>query len=192
MKIILTTTALSATFAAGIAIAEPQPYEINAAHSELLASWKHGDFATTRAIMYDLSGEMMFDEDDPANSTVSIQIPTSAIIVTPEFEEHLLQSGDFFQNSQESMITFESTSIEVTGDNTANIIGDLTLNDVTNEVVLESTFVGQGEGPNGNQIAAFEATTTLDRTNFELGAFTPVIPAEVNVEISLEANPASN
>ena len=191
MKTALTATALTATLAAGMALAEPQPYEIDPAHSELLAHWQHADFSTTRAIVFDISGDMTFDEENPANSSVSIRIPTTAIVVTPEFEEHLLQSGDFFQNAQDSMITFDSTSIEVTGENTADITGDLTLNGVTNEVVLESTFIGQGESPTGDQVAAFGATTTLDRTNFNLGAFTPVIPAEVHVEISLEASPAS-
>lgn len=184
--------AVAAGLTAGVAYAEPQPYAIDPAHSELVASWSHAGFSTTRAVVFDVQGEVMFDEEEPSNSSVSIQIPTSAIIVTPEFTEHLLQSGDFFQNAQESMITFESTSIEVTGEDTANITGDLTLNGITNEVVLETTLNQRADGPQGDPIAGFQATTTLDRTNFELGAFTPVIPAEVDVVISLEASPASS
>lgn len=183
--------AIAATLPAGAAFAEPQPYEIDSAHSELVASWTHAGFSTTRAVVFDIQGELMFDEEDPANSSVSIQIPTSAIMVTPEFTEHLMESGDFFQDAENSTITFDSTSIEVTGEDTANITGDLTLNGVTNEVVLETTLMQQGDGPQGDPIAGFEATTTLDRSNFELGAFTPVIPAEVDVEISLEGSPAS-
>jgi len=178
--------------AASVATADPQPYKIDPAHSELVASWSHVGFSTTRGVIFDIRGDLMFDEDDPANSSVSIQIPTSAIIVTPEFTEHLLQSGDFFQNASDSMITFTSTSIAVTGENTADITGDLTLNGVTNEVTLATTMLKNAPGPQGTPIAGFEATTTLDRTNFDLGAFTPFIPAEVDVVISLEASPASN
>lgn len=191
MKNLFLITA-AAGFTASVASADPQPYTIDPAHSELVASWSHVGFSTTRGIIFDIQGEMMFDEEDPANSSVSIQIPTSAIIVTPEFTEHLLESGDFFQDAADSMITFTSTSIEVTGDNTANITGDLTLNGVTNEVTLATTMIKNAPGPQGKPIAGFEATTTLDRTNFELGAFTPFIPAEVDVVISLEASPADS
>jgi len=79
----------------------------------------------------------------------------------------------------------------VTSDTTADITGDLTLNGVTNEVTLATTMIKNAPGPQGKPIAGFEATTTLDRTNFNLGAFTPFIPAEVEVEISLEASPAA-
>ncbi len=185
------STAAAASLLAGAAFAEPQPYDIDPAHSELVASWNHAGFSTTRAIVFDIQGDVMFDQEDPANSSVSIQIPTSAIVVTPEFTEHLMQSGDFFTDAQESMITFESTSIEVTGEDTAEITGDLTLNGITNEVVLDTTLTQQGTGPQGDPSTGFLATTTLDRTNFELGAFTPVIPAEVEVTISMETSPAS-
>jgi len=177
--------------AASAASADPQPYTIDPAHSELVASWSHVGFSTTRGVIFDIQGEVMFDEENPANSSVSIRIPTSAIIVTPEFTEHLLESGDFFQNAADSMITFTSTSITVTSDTTADITGDLTLNGVTNEVTLATTMIKNAPGPQGKPIAGFEATTTLDRTNFNLGAFTPFIPAEVEVEISLEASPAA-
>ena len=185
----LALLAAATALAAGAAAADPQPYTIDPSHSELVASWSHVGFSTTRGVIFDISGEMMFDEDDPANSSVSIEIPTSAIIVTPEFTEHLLESGDFFQNAADSMITFTSTAIEVTGENTADITGDLTLNGVTNEVTLATTMLKNAPGPQGKPIAGFEATTTLDRTNFNLGAFTPFIPAEVDVVISLEASP---
>lgn len=182
---------VAAGLAASGASADPRPYAIDPAHSELVASWSHLGFSTTRGVIFDIRGELMFDAENPANSSVSIQIPTSAIIVTPEFTEHLLQSGDFFQNASDSMITFTSTAIEVTGENTADITGDLTLNGVTNEVTLSTTMLKNAPGPQGKPIAGFEATATLDRTNFNLGAFTPFIPAAVDVVISLEASPAS-
>ncbi|PWR04167.1 hypothetical protein DKT77_02765 [Meridianimarinicoccus roseus] len=191
MKQILLLAAATG-LAAGAADAEPLPYTIDPSHSELVASWSHLGFSTTRGVIFDIRGDLMFDEENPANSSVSIQIPTSAIIVTPEFTQHLLESGDFFQNSAESMITFTSTAIEVTGENTADITGDLTLNGVTNEVTLSTTMLKNAPGPQGKPIAGFEATTTLDRTNFALGAFTPFIPAEVEVVISLEASPSAD
>ncbi len=51
-------------------------------------------------------------------------------------------------------MTFKSTGIEVTGDTTALNTGDLTLNGVTKEVVLDTTLNQQGTPPDGEQALA--------------------------------------
>ena len=40
---------------------------------------------------------------------------------------------------------------------------------------------------NGALVAGFDATTTLSRTEFGLGAFTPFVGDEVTVQISIES-----
>ncbi len=47
-------------------------------------------------------------------------------------------SPDFFGAVEDQLVTFTSTGIEVTGDDTALITGDLTLNEVTKSVVLDA------------------------------------------------------
>ena len=82
----------------------------------------------------------------------------------------------------------------MTGDNTAKITGDLTMNDTTQSVVLDATLNQSGEfpfGPNqGTPWAGFDATTTLKRSDFGLGAFAPAVGDEVEVMISIEAQKA--
>ncbi len=86
------------------------------------------------------------------------------------------------------MITFTSTGIEVTGESTALITGDLTVNDVTKSVVLDAKLNQVGTHPVENrEWAGFDATTTLTRSDFDLGAFAPFISDEVEVMISIEA-----
>jgi len=100
-------------------------------------------------------------------------------------------SGDFFGAEEGDMISFSSTSIEVTGDDTAKITGDLTMNDVTKSVVLDAKLNKMAPFPfGGNQgkdWAGFDATTTLLRSDFGLGAFAPAVSDEVEVRISIEA-----
>ena len=86
------------------------------------------------------------------------------------------------------MITFTSTGIEVTGEDTANITGDLTLNGVTKEVVLDATLNQVGQHPMEEKPwAGFSATTTLLRSDYNVGAFAPFVSDEVQVELSVEA-----
>jgi polyisoprenoid-binding protein YceI len=102
-------------------------------------------------------------------------------------EQHFM-SDDFFGATDDDMITFSSTGIEVTGEGTALITGDLTMNDVTKSVVLNATLNQMGEHPMENKPwAGFDATTTLLRSDFNVGNFAPFISDEVVVNISLEA-----
>ncbi|MEO1796948.1 MAG: YceI family protein, partial [Pseudomonadota bacterium] len=43
----------------------------------------------------------------------------------------------------------------------------------------------------GKMIAGFDATTTILRSDFGVGAFAPFVSDEMSVEISIEASPAS-
>ena len=95
---------------------------------------------------------------------------------------------DFFDAADDEMVTFTSTGIEVTGEKTAKITGDLTLNGVTKSVVLDAVLNQAGEHPMAKQPwAGFSATTTLVRSDYNLGMFAPYVSDEVQVQISIEA-----
>ena len=97
-------------------------------------------------------------------------------------------SKDFFGADDSEMITFTSTGINVTGENTAEITGDLTLNGVTKSVVLDAKLNQTGQHPMaGKPWAGFDATTTLLRSDYDLGKFAPFVSDEVEVKISIEA-----
>jgi len=89
-----------------------------------------------------------------------------------------LKSADFLEVETYPEITFESTSVERTGDMTANITGDLTIHGVTKPVTLETTLTHRGEHPVAaaleyykGQWVAFSATTEIDHQAFGVGGF---------------------
>ncbi len=97
-------------------------------------------------------------------------------------------SADFFGAQEGDMITFASTGIEVTGDDTALITGDLTMNGVTKPVTLDAMLNKAGDHPQaGKPWAGFDATAQILRSDFNLGKFAPFVSDEVSVEISIEA-----
>jgi polyisoprenoid-binding protein YceI len=68
------------------------------------------------------------------------------------------------------------------------ITGDLTLNGITKPVVLDAKLNQAGDHPMANKPwAGFDATTTLIRSDFEVGSFAPFVSDEVEVMISIEA-----
>lgn len=169
------------------------PYAFDAGHSQIVFTYDHLGFSTTYGMFSGFEGEILFDAASPENSSVTVTFPVESMITGWDARsQHFLQSGDFFNLGDFPEATFTSTSIEVTGENTANITGDLTLNGVTKEVVLDTVLNQQTDSYpippfEGKAAIGLSATTTLIRSDYNLGAFTPFIADEIPVMISLEA-----
>lgn len=163
-------------------------YVLDASHSQVLFSYNHLGYSTTYGMFSGFEGEIMFDQEDPAKSSVAVSMPVMSMFTGWEKREGHFMSDDFFGAKDGDMVTFSSTSIEVTGEGTANITGDLTMNGVTKSVVLDSKLNKVGQHPMaGKDWAGFDGTTTLVRSEFGLGKFAPFIGDEVQVTISVEA-----
>lgn len=188
MKNVLTTAALVASLAAAPAFASTQTYTLDSSHSQVVFSYDHLGFSTTYGMFSGFEGEIAFDQEDPAASSVAVSFPVRSMLTGWEARFEHFMSDDFFGAGPDDMVTFTSTGIEVTGDNTALITGDLTMNGITQSVVLDATLNQMGEHPmEGKPWAGFDATTTLLRSDFEVGAFAPFVSDEVEVMISIEA-----
>lgn len=188
MKNVLTTAALVASLAAAPAFASTQTYTLDSSHSQIVFSYDHLGFSTTYGMFSGSEGEIAFDQEDPAASSVAVSFPVRSMLTGWEARFEHFMSDDFFGAGPDDMVTFTSTGIEVTGDNTALITGDLTMNGITQSVVLDATLNQMGEHPmEGKPWAGFDATTTLLRSDFEVGAFAPFVSDEVEVMISIEA-----
>ncbi|NNE51092.1 MAG: YceI family protein [Sulfitobacter sp.] len=185
MKYLMLASAL-ALGATGALAAEK--YVLDSSHSQVLFSYEHLGFSTTYGMFSGFEGEIMFDQEDPTKSSVNVSMPTLSMFTGWEQRTQHFMSGDFFGAEEDDMITFTSTNIEVTGEDTALITGDLTMNDVTNSVVLDAKLNKVGDHPQaGKPWAGFDATTTLMRSDFNVGAYAPFVSDKVEVTISLEA-----
>ncbi|MFN7224365.1 MAG: YceI family protein [Paracoccaceae bacterium] len=180
--------ALIAALVAAPAFAAPEKYTLDASHSQIVFNYNHLGYSTGFGMFSGFNGEIMFDQEDPAASSVTVSFPVKSMLTGWEARFEHFMSADFFGATDEEMVTFTSTAIEVTGETTAKITGDLTLNDVTKSVVLDAVLNQVSDHPMENKPwAGFNATTTLLRSDFNVGAFAPFVSDEVQVQISIEA-----
>ncbi|ANP35277.1 MULTISPECIES: YceI family protein [Rhodobacterales] len=187
MKNLLLAAALTGA-AATAAVAAPEKYVLDSSHSQVVFNYNHLGFSTTWGMFSGFEGEIMFDKEDPAASSVSVSMPVMSMLTGWEARFDHFMSNDFFAATEDEMVTFTSTGIEVTGENTANITGDLTLNGVTKSVVLDAKLNQSGDHPMaGKPWAGFNATTSLLRSDYGLEKFAPYVSDEVQVQISIEA-----
>lgn len=190
-KVAATPLAVLLSMGATTALSESGTHELDPGHSQVLFSYDHIGFSETFGMFSGFSGEIEFSEDDPSASSVTVSMPVKSMITGWDARLQHFMSDDFFSASDGDVVTFASTSIEVTGDNTANISGDLTMNGVTKPVVLETTLNKSAPYPfgekEGTPTLGLEATATMVRSEFGLGAFAPAVSDEIELLINIEA-----
>lgn len=165
-----------------------EKYALDASHSQIVFTYDHLGFSTTTSMFSGFDGEIMMDADAPENSSVTVSFPVMDMITGWQARTDHFMSADFFGASEGDMVTFTSTGIEVTGEDTGLITGDLTMNGVTKSVVLDAKLNKMGEHPMAKKPwAGFDATATVLRSDFNLGQFAPFVGDEVKIDISIEA-----
>jgi polyisoprenoid-binding protein YceI len=139
----------------------------------------------------EFDGTFMLDRDNPENSSIDVTIDVGSLDSGWQERDAHFKSADFFDAENYPTITFTSTSVEITGESTANVTGDLTIKDNTMPVTLDVTLNGlQDDHPirEGRQAyAGFTGTTTVLRSDFDVDMFAPAVSDEVVIRIEMEA-----
>ena len=169
------------------AFADPVTFELDPAHTNVVASWSHLGFSNPAAHFGDVDGTLVYDADNVGASSVTVTLPLSGLDGHVDaFNEHL-RSADLFDAAKYPEITFTSTGVEAAGEGKLKITGDLTIKGITKSVVLDATLNGRGEHPMaGREAIGFDATTTVSRTDFGLGYAVPAVSDEVVLRITTE------
>ncbi|AQZ94512.1 YceI family protein [Halopseudomonas phragmitis] len=158
---------------------EGQHAFINFKISHLGMSWLYGRFN-------DFEGTFSWDAEQPAESQVQVTINTASVDSNHAERDRHLRSADFLNVSRHPQATFKSTGVEMTGDDSAKVNGELTLNGVTRPVVLDARFMGEGEDPWGGYRAGFEAYTTLKLKDFDIAMDLGPTSQEVELLLTIE------
>lgn len=167
-------------------------WTIDVAHSSVSFVARHLVVAKVRGRFTEFSG-VVHVADTPEASWAEIEIRVDSIDTgTPARDDHL-RTADFLDIEQHPTATFRSSGLEVTGDRTFRLAGDLTVRDVTRPVLLDVEFEGSVADPWGGTRAVFSATAELDREdwgityNQALEAGGVLIGKRVRIEIEIEA-----
>ena len=169
-------------------VAASGTYKIDPSHTNVLVSWNHFGFSNPSINFGDAEGAIVYNAEDLAASSVEVILPISGLsALAADFHDHLA-SADWLDAAKFPNATFKSTRVQAAGTNQLTVEGDLTVKGVTKPVTLDVTLNGAGEHPMRKVPAiGFDATTTLKRSDFGLGAYAPAVSDEVKVHITTEA-----
>lgn len=166
-------------------------WEVDRDHSAINFSINHF-FTPVNGTFDDYDAEILFDPNDLEGSSISVTIPIESVNTKNDRRDNHLMSEDFFNAEQWSNMTFESNTIEQTGDNQFVAKGQLTIRDVTRDFELPFELLGVMDHPmkENMKVAGIVASAELMRTDFGVGvgdwAATAVVGDKVNIDLNLE------
>jgi polyisoprenoid-binding protein YceI len=167
-------------------------WELDPAHSSINFSVRHLMVSKVRGRFTSFQATVTVD-DDPLKSSVTVTIDAASIDTRDEQRDGHLRSPDFLDVEKWPTLSFVSTSVRQLGGNRLEIVGDLTIRDVTRSVTLEAEHLGVQADPWGNTRMGFEAKTEFNRKEFgltwnqALEGGGVLVGDKVTVEIDLEA-----
>jgi polyisoprenoid-binding protein YceI len=169
--------------------AAPVTYKLDPGHTMVLFSWNHFGFSNPTAELGLGSGTLVFDQQHPARSSVDVTLPMSGLDThVPALDEHL-KKADFFDADKYPMVTFKSTRVQPLGGDKFKVTGNLTVHGVTRPVVLDATLNKLGVHPMTKaQSIGFDATATIKRSDFGVGAYVPNVSDTVKIRITTEGS----
>jgi polyisoprenoid-binding protein YceI len=167
--------------------AAPVTYQLDPGHTMVLFTWNHFGYSNPTADFGLGEGTLVFDEQHPANSSVQVTLPLANLDThVPALDKHL-KEGDFFDADKFPSVTFKSTAVQPLGNHKFKVTGDLTVHGVTKSVVLDATLNKVGPHPMMKvQAIGFDATATIKRSDFGIGAYVPKVSDEIKIRITTE------
>lgn len=175
--------------AAVSAQAAPATYKLDPGHTMVLFTWNHFGYSNPTADLGLGEGTLVFDEQHPAQSSVQVTLPLANLDThVPDLDKHL-KEADFFDADKFPTVTFKSTQVQPLGGHKFKVTGDLTVHGVTKPVVLDATLNKVGPHPMMKvQSIGFDATATIKRSDFGMGAYVPSVSDEIKIRITTEGS----
>ena len=167
-------------------------YNLEKTHASLIWKVSHNGLSNYTARFTDFDAQIMLDAGAPAAASLTARINPLSVRTDhpsgPDWDQTLRSDEKWFNAENFSEITYRSTGIDMTGDKTGIVNGELTLLGITQQVPLSVSFNGvrnfawYGE----RDVIGFSATATLKRSDFGITALLPAIGDEVTIIIEAE------
>lgn len=167
-------------------------WQLDKAHSKVGFNARHMVVTRTYGDFKDFSLELQFDVKDWSGAKVEVTVQTASIDTDNEDRDKHLRSADFLAVEEFPTMTFVSKKVIKGEGHEFEVVGDLTIKDITREVTLEGTYNGMVTDPMGNTRAGFTARTKINRQDFNvswsksLDAGGLVVSNEVTLDVEVE------
>jgi len=143
-------------------------WQFDAGHTRIGFTGRHLMVATVQGQFEKFSGTVEFDEHDLTRSKADIQIEAASVNTHNVQRDEHFRSADFFDVEHYPSITFKSKRVIMHDEHHGQLIGDLTIRNITREVVLEGEYAGVSQTPWNTYSAGFSLRAKVNRKDWGL------------------------
>lgn len=178
-----------------VQVQTPTKWTLDKSHSNLKFTVTHMVVSETEGSFKIFEGSVEHTKADMSDAKINFTVDINSINTDNENRDKHLKSDDFFNAEKYSIATFVGTSFKPLGNNKYELIGNLTIRDITKPVKFDVRFGGIAASTRGDK-AGFKATTTINRFDYNLKwdrtteAGGLVVGKDVDVTVLLEMNKA--
>ena len=182
-----TLAAVAFATLSSVAIAAPETFVIDGAHTFPRFSYSHFGLSTQLSRFNKTTGKIVLDKEAKTGS-VDVVIDTQSVDTGFDVFNGHIQGEDFLDTAKYPTATFKSTKVRFEGDKPVAVDGELTIKGVTKPVTLTITsFINQPHPMMKKDAIGANATTKISRTEFNAGKYAPNVGDEVTIDLAVEA-----
>src|SRR5580704_9847872 len=144
-------------------------YQIDTAHTHAQFKVRHLMISNVKGEFTKVTGTVELDDANPSASSINVTIDVNSVSTREPQRDAHLKSADFFDVAKFPTITFVSKEVVKSGDDSYEVVGDLTIHGVTKTVDLNvESVTPEMKDPYGMFRRGAEAKTTIIRSDFNL------------------------
>jgi len=159
-------------------------YKVDPIHSGVFFRVKHFDVGYTYGRFNDISGKV---KTETSLSSIELSIKAESVDSNNARRDRHLQGPDFLDAKQFPTIIFTSSSITSAGENNFTVQGELVLHGHTQPLTITLEQTGQGEDSWGNERIGYEASFSINRSDFGMEHMQNSISDTVYLMVAFEA-----
>ena len=174
--------------------ATAETWNIDPAHTVAGFTVRHLMVSNVTGVFESTKGTIEYTIGDPNSVKADVTIETKSVNTRVTRRDDDLRSDNFFNAEKFPTITFKSKRVQNVKAGGFELVGDLTIRDVTKEVVLKVEGpTAPIRDPQGNRRVGAAASTTINRKEFNINynrmieAGGVVVGDEVKINLEIEA-----
>jgi len=173
---------------ASAAAASPETWTVDPVHSTAQFTARHFGIVPVIGTIPIVGASVQLAAGSQIPVAATAELDASRLDTHNDTRDRDLKSDHFFNVAVTPTIKFVSTKVEGTDPAKFSITGDLTMHGETHSVVLNAKVAGAGTTPRGRHVIAYEATTTIDRTQWGMTYGPLIVGNNIDLLINIEAD----
>ncbi len=141
-------------------------WQLDPGHTYIGFAGRHLMVATVRGEFEQFSGTVEFDEEDLTRSQADIRIEAASVTTRNAQRDEHFRSADFFDVERHPYITFKSKHVIMQDAHHGQLVGDLTIRNITRDVVLDAEYSGVSQTPWNTYSAGFSLRGKVNRKDW--------------------------